>query len=263
MHVDYIPMRWGSGDNYCYILTDDTTKESWIIDPAEPDEVIPELEKRGDALKFTAVVNTHHHYDHAGGNKSLLQYFKQKYGNVLPLYAGKDSPAVSHTPKHKEVLKLGSNIEVQALHTPCHTQDSICWYAVDKKSSQKVLFAGDTLFTAGCGRFFEGTGAEMDQVLNKIFPTFVDEDTKVYPGHEYTASNVKFAKIILKNNLALKNLEETIKGKEFTTGLFTLKDEYSYNPFMRLDDKEVISATNGQKDHAQIMDTLRLMKNKS
>lgn len=264
MHIKFIPMRWGRGDNYCYLLSDDTTKSTWIIDPAEVRDVVPELAKVIDTLKITAVVNTHHHYDHAGGNQGILKYLSSKGSEGLPVYAGKDSEQVTYTPKHKETLQLGSDIEITALHTPCHTVDSICWYAVDKKTKEKALFSGDTLFTAGCGRFFEGTGKQMDKILNDIFPNNVAKDTKIYPGHEYTKSDIKFAKTVLKENQALQRLDDDVKNREYTTGLYTLQDEFSFNPFMRLSDPKVLESTKTQgKSSAEIMDVLRTLKNNS
>lgn len=262
MHIDYIPMRWGHGDNYCYVLADDPTKKAWIIDPAEPQEVIPEVEKRFADLDFVAVVNTHHHYDHAGGNKALVDHFKKTQKSELPVIAGHDLPHVLKTPSHLEKLKLGDNVTITALHTPCHTQDSICWYAEDTKTGQKALFLGDTIFHLGNGRFFEGTGEEMTEIITKIIPEHVDRKTSIYPGHEYTASNAKFARSVLPSSKALADYIKRFQGKKFTCGLFTLEDEQAANPFFRLGDPEILDATKGKnKSEAEVMSELRNMKN--
>ncbi|ODQ81071.1 hypothetical protein BABINDRAFT_6913 [Babjeviella inositovora NRRL Y-12698] len=248
-------MRWGSGDNYCYVLTDDKTKDSWIIDPAEPEEVLKPLEKLNVNLK--AIVNTHHHYDHAGGNSKMLENYP------LPLIAGKDSPKVSVTPKHREKMTLGDSLQITALHTPCHTQDSICYYVEDSQTGEQCVFTGDTLFTSGCGRFFEGTGEEMHQALNVVLGGLPDA-TVVYPGHEYTKSNVKFSKTVLPANSDLEILEIFAGNNEITTGQFTIKDEKSFNPFMRLDDPAVLKATGLKKGQSgDIMTQLRELKNNS
>ncbi|VEU19931.1 DEKNAAC100458 [Brettanomyces naardenensis] len=253
MHVTYLPMSWKSGDNYCYLLTDEESNQSWLIDPAYPSDILDFLTKK-NKTEVASIVNTHHHYDHAGGNGQLLSTLYKS----VPVIAGKDCPYVSYTPSDEEVILLGKNVEITALHTPCHTQDSICYYAKDKKTGEKCVFTGDTLFTAGCGRFFEGTAEQMKSSLEKLLS--LPEETVTYPGHEYTASDAKFAKTVFgSNNQALNELEEFAKKHEFTTGCFTLKDEKAFNPFVRLTDPFVVRAT-GKKDPVEAMGKLRAMK---
>lgn len=239
-------MRWGHGDNYCYVLS--SQNKHWLIDPAEPQEVIPFIKKD----EIVGIVNTHHHYDHAGGNEELLKWL----GRDVPVIGGKMCPLVSKVPKDGEIMKLG-DISITAIHTPCHTQDSICYYA--EQGQDRFVFTGDTLFTAGCGRFFEGTGEEMDKSLTKL--SKLPKDTIVFPGHEYTKSNVKFAKKFV-NNEAMKKLEDFCSKNEVTTGAFTINDELEFNPFMRLDDPE-IQAKLGTTSRSEIMDKLRQLKNNS
>ncbi|KAK9456650.1 beta-lactamase-like protein [Dipodascopsis uninucleata] len=254
MHIQHIKMRWGTGDNYAYLVTDDATKDTLVIDPAEPDEVLPvikSLESKG-AIKLTGIVNTHHHYDHSGGNDAMRRAYPG-----LPIIAGFNSPHVTETPKDKSIFKLGSSISITALHTPCHTQDSICYFFQD--GDDKAVFTGDTLFICGSGRFFEGTPAEMDIALNKILGSLPD-DTKVFPGHEYTRSNIKFAKTVLDTE-PLKKLEKFANSNEVTTGKFTIGDEKTYNPFMMVTDPAIKKAV-GVEDRVDVMKKLRELKNK-
>lgn len=169
---------------------------------------------------------------------------------------------VSFTPPHEYKLSLGKDIEITALHTPCHTQDSICYYAVDKNSNEKAVFTGDTLFNAGCGRFFEGTAEEMDIALNKILGS-LPNNTYVYPGHEYTKSNLKFVQTVMDKtkNKALAKIIDYVKHHEKTTGVFTIGDEKKYNPFMMLEDKDIQDAAESY-DRVQVMAKLRELKNK-
>lgn len=253
MHIEAIPMRWGKGDNYSYLLIDTPTKHAWLIDPAQPDEVERWISKNKPKYELKAIVNTHHHYDHSDGNAE----FHKKYPD-LPIIAGKDSPLVSYTPSHEEVIDLGDQVTVTALHTPCHTQDSICYFVQDSKTNERAVFTGDTLFISGCGRFFEGTGKEMNHALNMVLGK-LPKDTRVYPGHEYTKSNVEFSKTVLKNE-AIKALEKFANENEFTTGRFTIGDELEFNPFMRLQDNQVLTKT-GLNNPDDVMDKLRTMKN--
>ncbi|KAK9239496.1 beta-lactamase-like protein [Lipomyces kononenkoae] len=254
MHIQHIKMRWGRGDNYAYLVTDDATKDTLIIDPAEPHEVLPvikDLEAKG-AIKLTGIVNTHHHYDHSGGNEKMSQEYPR-----LPIIAGFNSPGVTETPKNNASFKLGKSITITPLHTPCHTQDSICYFFED--GDNKAVFTGDTLFICGSGRFFEGTPVEMDTALNKVLASLPD-DTKVFPGHEYTKSNVKFAKSLFSNE-PLSKLEKFCNENEVTTGKFTIGDEKTYNPFMMVADPAIQKAV-GLEGRVEVMQKLRELKNK-
>ncbi|KAI0840249.1 hydroxyacylglutathione hydrolase [Hypoxylon sp. FL0890] len=254
MHVQSIPMWTGSHDNYAYLLVDDKTKNAVVIDPAHPEEVAPVLKQaiQDGKINLKAIVNTHHHFDHAGGNDQI----RSELGKPdLQIIGGKDCQSVTITLADGEGFKIG-DITVKALHTPCHTQDSICWYAQD--GDDKAVFTGDTLFHGGCGRFFEGTAAEMHTALNKTLASLPD-DTKVYPGHEYTKSNVKFGISVLQNE-AIKKLQEFAEKNKETQGKFTIGDEKLHNVFMRVEDPEVQKAT-GKTDPVEVMDQLRTMKN--
>ncbi|KAF2466115.1 hydroxyacylglutathione hydrolase [Lindgomyces ingoldianus] len=254
MHIFSIPMWEGTGNNYAYLVTDDKSKEAVIIDPANPLEVLPYLKDKTDSgdIKLSKIINTHHHHDHAGGNAEIIKYFK------LPIIGGKDCDKVTTTPEHKSTFNVGDNIKVTALHTPCHTQDSICYFFED--GSDKAVFTGDTLFIGGCGRFFEGNATEMHKALNETLASLPD-DTKVYPGHEYTKGNVRFAKKVLDND-AIRRLEEYAKDNKETQGKFTIGDEKQHNVFMRVNDPN-IQALVGHDEPVQVMKTLREMKDRS
>lgn len=242
----------GTGNNYAYLVSDDKTKEAVIIDPANPPEVSPHLKAKVDAgFKLTKLINTHHHHDHAGGNKEISIAFG------LPVIGGRDCALVSETPSHQSKFNIGS-INVTALHTPCHTQDSICFFFED--GQDRAVFTGDTMFIGGCGRFFEGTPKEMHKALNETLAS-LPNDTKVYPGHEYTKGNVKFAKKVL-NNDAIKKLDEYSQANKETQGKFTIGDEKKHNVFMRVDDPEIHKVT-GKTDPIDVMGALRSMKDNS
>lgn len=139
----------------------------------------------------------------------------------LPILGGNDCELVSRVLGDGETFKIGDGITVRSLHTPCHTQDSICYFMED--GDQRVVFTGDTLFTAGCGRFFEGTPEEMNKALNKTLAALPD-DTKVYPGHEYTKSNIRFGQSVI-NTTAVQKLANFCAENLETQGKFTIGDE--------------------------------------
>lgn len=188
--------------------------------------MLPVLKQQTEsgAIKLSKIINTHHHHDHAGGNGELLKHYK------LPIVGGKDCAYKTETPAHKTTFTIGEGIKVTALHTPCHTQDSICYFFED--GNDKAVFTGDTLFIGGCGRFFEGTAAEMHKALNETLAALPD-DTKVFPGHEYTKGNVAFSKKVLQNE-AISKLDTFSQENKQTQGKFTIGDEKKHNVFMRV-----------------------------
>lgn len=214
--------------------------------------VLPTLNQlKSKGIDLISIINTHSHYDHAGGNVALLKTF------AVPIIGGKDCPKVTTTPEDGSMFKLGENIQVTAIHTPCHTRDSICFYFHDTVSDQKAVFTGDTLFICGCGRFMQGTAEEMHHALKKL--SQLPEDTRIYPGHEYTAGNLKFAKTVL-NNEAIRKLDQFTSTHEKTTGEVTMGEEVQYNPFMRTGDPEIQKVL-GLTDEYKVMQKLRDLKN--
>ncbi|EKJ75729.1 hypothetical protein FPSE_04111 [Fusarium pseudograminearum CS3096] len=173
----------------------------------------------------------------------------------LDIIGGKDCEGVTKTPVHGETFKLG-DITFKGVHTPCHTQDSICFFAQD--GNDKAVFTGDTLFIGGCGRFFEGDAKEMHEALNERLAALPD-DTVVYPGHEYTKANVQFAASVSQRE-AVQSLHSFAENNKVTTGKFTIGDEKEHNVFMRVEDPEIQKQT-GETEPVAVMAKLREMKN--
>ncbi|KAF8582071.1 hydroxyacylglutathione hydrolase [Ramaria rubella] len=239
-------------DNYAYLLIDDASKKAAAIDPFDVPKVTAAAEKEG--VQVVAGITTHHHKDHSGGNKA----FASKYPGV-PMYAGSTTaPAVTDVVQDKTEFTLGDNIHIRALHTPCHTQDSICFYAHDKSTDEKGVFTGDTLFRGGCGRFFEGTAEEMHAALSYL--ATLPDTTVVYDGHEYTKGNVSFAKSVEPDAPGVVRLAQLVASSPVTTGKSSIGDEKEWNAFMRLDSEPIKKAT-GETEASKVMAKLRTLKN--
>uniref|UniRef100_A0A1B6D7X8 hydroxyacylglutathione hydrolase n=1 Tax=Clastoptera arizonana TaxID=38151 RepID=A0A1B6D7X8_9HEMI len=228
MKVEILPALH---DNYMYLIVDEATKEAAVVDPVEPDLVMNAVMDHG--VNLTKVLTTHHHWDHASGNKKI----KEKVPG-LKVFGGDDRiEGLTDKIKDGDTIKIG-NLEVECLFTPCHTKGHIC-YLVKPDDEPQAVFTGDTLFIGGCGRFFEGNAEEMyAALLGKLGS--LPEDTKVFCGHEYTVSNLKFAKKVDGNNIAVENKLIWAEGmrKEFKpTVPSTIGDEKKTNPFMRVHDK--------------------------
>ena len=218
-------------DNYSYIIFNEKTLIAAVVDPSEASPIISEIEKNNLQLKY--IINTHHHYDHIGGNSKL----KEKYNSKVAGYE-KDSERIPGIDvKLKDNQKWRNELfECEILHVPGHTSGHISIYIKEINA----LFTGDTLFSLGCGRIFEGTYTEMFNSLNKLkkFP----KNTKIYCGHEYTKKNADFCIDIDQNNSKLinkiKDINESIKKNEPTIPS-TLEDELECNVFLRVDNLEI------------------------
>ncbi|KAJ6657306.1 hypothetical protein lerEdw1_002673 [Lerista edwardsae] len=254
-------------DNYMYLLIDEDTKEAAIVDPVQPQKVVDAAKKHG--VKLTTVLTTHHHWDHAGGNEKLV---KMEPG--LQVYGGDSrvgalTQKVSHLMSFQlfSLLQVGS-LHVKCLSTPCHTSGHICYFVTKPNSSETpAVFTGDTLFVAGCGKFFEGTPEEMYKALIEILGRLPPE-TKVYCGHEYTINNLKFARYVEPNNSAIQHKLSWAKASDpspvahehipakYDSGEptipSTIGEEFMYNPFMRVREKNV-------QQHARESDPIRTM----
>ena len=225
-------------DNYSYLIKDDQTNIVAIIDPSEFDRCDKKIVQKYKKLDF--ILNTHHHFDHVGGNEEL----KKKYGaKILGFEKDKKRiPSIDLLLKDGQEFKIG-NLNFKTIFVPGHTSGHIAFYL----EKEKVVFTGDTLFSLGCGRVFEGTCQQMLNSLNKI--KNLPEDTKIYCGHEYTKSNLGFCLKFNPNNKYLKDKERVIEEKindGKPTIPSTIKDETQMNIFLRYDDSDVKDALNLQ-----------------
>ena len=238
MEVKIIPCL---EDNYAYLLIDNTNNTACIIDPSEASPIINYLEK--SKIKLSFILNTHHHFDHVGGNKKL----KEIYGAKVIGYIDdkKRIPEIDIIVKNNQIWKE-KNFEAKIIHIPGHTKGHICFYFFNEKK----IFSGDTLFSLGCGKIFEGTYAQMFESLN--FFKSLPYDTNIYCGHEYTLKNSEFCLKYDPNNKNLKKKIEKIKEKlnrNLPTLPTTIKDEIECNIFLRSENLENFSKLRDLKDN--------------
>ncbi len=228
-------------DNYSYLIIDEKTKSACVVDPSEAKPIINYIEKNKIYLKF--ILNTHHHYDHVGGNKDLKKKYNAK---VIGFEGDKDRiPEIDICLKDRETWK-NKNFEFKIFHIPGHTSGHICFNFF----KEKLLFTGDTLFSLGCGRIFEGTYEQMFNSL-ELIKSFSLE-TKIYCGHEYTLKNSDFCSIHDKENSKLTEKIISIKeklNKGLPTIPSTLKEELETNIFLKCNSIENFSKLRDLKDN--------------
>lgn len=240
-------------DNYIYLLHDADSGETAAIDPAVAEPVREVLQSKGWRLNY--IFNTHHHGDHVGGNLQL----KQQTGCKV-VGANSDKARISGLDigiEDGDEIRLGSHV-FKVMATPGHTLGHIVFYGADSQT----LFCGDTLFSLGCGRLFEGSAEQMWQSLQRL--KALPESTRIYCAHEYTHANGRFALSVEADNPALQQrLAEVaeLRRQNQSTLPSTLAQELATNPFLREHSTSIRQAVNGENDSpAEIFAKVRRLK---
>lgn len=225
------------------------------VDPFDAKKVYDAAQAQN--VNIALILTTHSHFDHAGGNRALTELIQARESRSIPVVGGPGEGAVEAVTRQVttgDSVAVGS-LSVDVLFTPCHTRDHVLYHCQD------ALFTGDTLFIGGCGRFFSGVPAEMHHALNEVVAKLPAE-TKIYCGHEYTASNLRFAAHVEPENAAVKQkldwaLRKTA-ASEFTIPS-TVAEELETNPFMRVD-QPAVRAFAKSDDPVAVMGALRFAK---
>lgn len=240
-------------DNYGFLVHDPETGETAAIDTPDPDAYLAQAKAAG--WRITQIWNTHHHYDHAGGNAAL-----KKATGATVVGPEKDRariPAMDVGVVEGDAVRLGAKT-AEVLETPGHTKGHIVYVFRD----DKVAFVGDTMFALGCGRLFEGAPAQMWESLSKLLT--LPDDTTVYCAHEYTQGQARFAVTLEPGNAALQERKAEIDAKRAAgapTVPTTIGLEKATSPFVRAASPE-IRATLGLPDasDAQVFAEVRRRK---
>lgn len=223
-------------DNYIWVLQQQPHTQVYVVDPGDASVVIDYLE--ANQLTLVGILLTHHHNDHTGGVAELQAYSQNRlsvYGPDNEKIEGITHP-LHATAQPRFTLDYISG-ELQVLDVPGHTAGHIAYVIAD------ALFCGDTLFSGGCGRLFEGTPAQMLNSLQQLAQ--LPADTRVYCAHEYTLSNLKFALAVNPNNCALQDYNEraiALRRQDKATIPSTIALERAINPFLRASDTEIFGS---------------------
>ncbi|BCW87742.1 Hydroxyacylglutathione hydrolase GloB [Alphaproteobacteria bacterium SO-S41] len=237
LSIDLVPCL---SDNYAYLLHDPVSGAVGIVDPSEAPPVLAALAARG--WKLTHIFNTHHHFDHTGGNIPL----KEATGAVVigPKADAHRIPGLDTGVGEGDTVTFGTETG-GVFDIPAHTTGHIALYF----AASKAVFTGDTLFAMGCGRLFEGTPADMFAAMRKL--EALPGDTRVYCGHEYTESNGRFALHVEPDNADIQ--AEMVKVRALRaahepTIPSTIALERRTNPFMRAANAGELGARRAAKD---------------
>ena len=234
-------------DNYAWLLVDEATRQAAVVDPSEAGPIEAVLHETGATL--VAIFNTHHHWDHVGGNLELCA----KHAG-LTVYGGEVDcgriPGLGRALSDGDSFSFAGH-EVRVLFVPGHTRGHIVYLVNDH------LFCGDTLFAAGCGRLFEGTPEEMQHSLARLRD--LPDDTWVHCGHEYTRANLAFALTVDGDNPALQRRAGEARQHAELTVPFPLGLDKATNPFLRWDAPALKQATRAT-DPVEVFAALRARK---
>ncbi len=256
MQVSLLPAL---SDNYIFLLHSPKQNVAAVVDPAEAQPVLRRLEELGAELVM--IFNTHHHMDHVGGNRELIEHFP----NVYVCGSAQDRGRI---PGQQVFLQEGDQVEFtnrigEVIFVPGHTSGHIAYYFPPRVEGETgELFCGDTLFAGGCGRLFEGTPAQMVDSLSKL--RALPDNTRVWCAHEYTLKNLQFALTVDKENLDLQTryteVQEARRRLEATIPS-QLGLEKRTNPFLRWEQSSLQSAVKATEP-VQTFARLRGMKDR-
>jgi hydroxyacylglutathione hydrolase len=263
-HMTLLPIP-AFNDNYLWLLHDGT--HALVVDPGQPQVVQDALLAHG--LSLAGIVVTHHHWDHTGGVAELQQHWDCEVyhprSDPMP-FLDAIPPAKRHAVAGGDTVHL-LGLRLNVIDVPGHTAGHIAYVGHALPGVGNVLFCGDTLFAAGCGRLFEGTPAQMRDSLNRLGA--LPADTLVCCAHEYTMANLQFALAVDPKNAALVRYSEraaALRAEGLPTVPTRLSDERAINPFLRVDQADIVRQVMAQfpKTPAQadaIFGALREWKN--
>jgi hydroxyacylglutathione hydrolase len=248
-------------DNYIWLVREG--RNAAVVDPGDAAPVLAYLDR--EQLALTAILNTHHHGDHVGGNAALLARF------AVPVFgpARETIPGRTRALRERDAITVpGIGLVLAVLDVPGHTSGHIAYVARDAGDGLPVAFVGDTLFACGCGRLFEGTPDQMAHSLDKL--AALPGETRAYCAHEYTLANLRFALAVEPGNVALQQRQrrdQAARDRGVPTVPSSIAEERATNPFLRAAEPAVFAAAEARAgrrlaDAVEAFAVLREWKNK-